>query len=95
MSFEELTTKSDLAELEKRLLEKFENYVSQSGSLQKKWLRSKDVQDMLGISSSSLQNMRINGTLPYSKIQGTIFYELGDVLEVLEKNKLNHQKLSA
>lgn len=95
MSFEELTTKNDLEELEKRILEKFENLITQSGPLQKKWLRSKDVQDMLGISSSSLQNMRINGVLPFSKVQGTIFYELGDVLKVLDQNKITHQNLSA
>lgn len=95
MSFEELTTKNDLEELEKRILEKFENLITQSGPQQKKWLRSKDVQDMLGISSSSLQNMRINGVLPFSKVQGTIFYELGDVLKVLDQNKITHQNLSA
>ena len=95
MSFEELTTKNDLEELEKRILEKFENLITQSGPLKKKWLRSKDVQDMLGISSSSLQNMRINGVLPFSKVQGTIFYELGDVLKVLDQNKITHQNLSA
>jgi len=44
---------------------------------------------MLGISAATLQNLRVNGTMPYSKIGGVIFYDKAEVLEVLNRNKQN------
>ncbi|MCO5268968.1 MAG: helix-turn-helix domain-containing protein [Brumimicrobium sp.] len=52
-------------------------------------LKSHQVQRMLGISPGTLQNLRINGTLPYSKIGGVIFYDKQEILKVLEINKRN------
>ena len=53
----------------------------------KEWLKSADVRKMLGISSGTLQTLRINKTLPYTKIGGTIYYAYGDVTRVLNFNK--------
>ncbi|MBN9294005.1 MAG: helix-turn-helix domain-containing protein [Flavobacteriia bacterium] len=53
------------------------------------WLKSHQVQRMLGISPGTLQNLRINGTLPYSKIGGVIFYDRREILKVMEMNKRN------
>lgn len=53
------------------------------------WLKSHQVQRMLGISPGTLQNLRINGTLPYSKIGGVIFYSRKEILKVMEMNKRN------
>ena len=54
-----------------------------------KWLKSHQVQRMLGISPGTLQNLRINGTVPYTKIGGVIFYSLEDINTILQKNKRN------
>jgi len=53
------------------------------------WLKSHQVQRMLGISPGTLQNLRINGTLPYSKVGGVIFYDRREILTVMEANKRN------
>jgi predicted DNA-binding transcriptional regulator AlpA len=37
------------------------------------WLRSKSVREMLGISDSTLQTMRIKGTIPTYKLGSTWF----------------------
>ena len=42
---------------------------------------------MLGISATTLQTLRINGTLSYTKIGGTLYYEYAEVVKVFEKNK--------
>ena len=42
---------------------------------------------MLGISATTLQTLRINGTLSYTKIGGTLYYEYAEVIKVFEKNK--------
>ncbi|MDX1365525.1 MAG: helix-turn-helix domain-containing protein [Arenibacter latericius] len=57
--------------------------------MKKEWLRSTQVMDMLKISMSTLQTLRINGTLPFTKIGGLIFYEAGEIEKVLTENSVN------
>jgi Helix-turn-helix domain len=47
-----------------------------------------EVRKLLNISPGTLQNLRINGTLTYTKIGGIIFYAYADLQKVLEKNKV-------
>lgn len=46
-----------------------------SPKLPKKWLKSNEVKEILDISTGTLQNLRNNGSLPYSKIGGMIYYD--------------------
>jgi hypothetical protein len=55
----------------------------------KKWLKSSEVKNLLRISPGTLQNLRINGTLTYTKIGGIIFYSYEEILKVMEQNKVN------
>jgi len=55
----------------------------------KRYVRNKELSQILGLSESSLQNMRISGALPYRKIEGTILYDLNEVYEVIEKRAFN------
>ncbi|WP_346856334.1 helix-turn-helix domain-containing protein [uncultured Draconibacterium sp.] len=54
-----------------------------------KWLRSKNVREMLGISDSTLQNMRINGTIPAYKLGTTWFYREDEIFMILLANRVN------
>lgn len=54
---------------------------------QKKWLKSYEVKKLLGISSGTLQTLRSNGTIPFSKIGGTIYYDVDEVNRVLNEKK--------
>jgi hypothetical protein len=56
----------------------------------KRWLRSRDVKEKLGISHGTLQNLRINGTLPYTKVGGVIFYDQGDITKMIESNRIDN-----
>lgn len=55
----------------------------QSGFAPKKWLKSPEVRDLLSITPGTLQNLRINGTLPYSKVAGVIYYDYEEIQKVL------------
>ena len=55
----------------------------------KKWLKSNEVRKLLNISPGTLQNLRINGTLSYTKIGGIIYYAYSDLMKVLEQNKVD------
>lgn len=46
---------------------------------------------LLGISPGTLQNLRINGTIPYTKIGGVLYYDHSEIMEVLEKNKVHNK----
>ena len=56
----------------------------------KKWLQSRDVKKLLGISHGTLQNMRINGSLPYTKVGGVIFYDIDDINKMIESNRIDN-----
>ena len=47
------------------------------------WLDSKDVCEVLSISSRSLQHLRNNGTLSFTRIDKKIFYHKQDVISLL------------
>jgi hypothetical protein len=36
-----------------------------------------------------LQTLRINGTIPYTKVGGIIFYDKKDIQQIMEKNMKN------
>lgn len=85
MNPNEIATKADILELKESILESLQR--TSTTSKPRKWLRSKDVEKMLSISSSGLQNMRIKGTIPFIKLDGTILYEYEDILQILESRK--------
>lgn len=53
------------------------------------WIKSHQVQRMLGISPGTLQTLRLNGTIPYSKVGGVLFYNKVDISRLLDDNMRN------
>jgi hypothetical protein len=56
-------------------------------SNQKKWLKSSEVKKLLGISTGTLQNLRMNGTLSFSKVGGIIYYNNDEIAKLLRDNE--------
>ena len=56
---------------------------------EKKWIKSHEVQRQLGISPGTLQTLRINGTIPYTKLGGVIYYDKQNIESILENNMRN------
>ncbi|MFZ2284508.1 MAG: helix-turn-helix domain-containing protein, partial [Lutibacter sp.] len=46
---------------------------------------------LLGISTGTLQNLRINGTLPYTKMGGVIYYDYEKIMQAMEDNCVNNK----
>ncbi|MEC7263889.1 MAG: helix-turn-helix domain-containing protein [Bacteroidota bacterium] len=87
-----IITTEDLMEFKVELLEDIKALLKdQNGQQGKKWLKSNEVRELLGISPGTLQNLRINGTLPYTKIGGVLYYEYHEIMEVLEQNKVHNR----
>jgi len=87
-----IITTEDLKEFKQELLEDIKVLLESNKTLkQKKWLKSAEVKELLSISPGTLQNLRINGTLPYSKVGGIIFYDYEEVLKVMEENRIHNK----
>jgi hypothetical protein len=80
----ELVTKEDLKELENNLLNAIKLINKPGQGEVKKWLKSVEVRKLLNISPGTLQNLRINGTLRYTKIGGIMYYKLEDINKIME-----------
>lgn len=84
----EIITTDDLREFKTELLTEFKKMLKEhQGQPSKKWLKSYEVRKMLGISPGTLQNMRINGTIPFTKMGGILFYDSAEIQKILESNK--------
>jgi len=80
----EMITREDLKQFKSELLDEIKQIMKPGQGQSKQWLKSVDVRKMLNISPGTLQNLRINGTLRYTKIGRMMYYKLEDIHKVLE-----------
>lgn len=88
----EIITPEDLTRFKNDLLEDLKDLIkaiSGNKQLTKKWLKSNEVRKLLGISPGTLQNLRINGTIPYTKIGGVLYYDQKEIEDLLKGNSVN------
>ena len=84
----EIITREDLNEFRSLLLTDLKDMFNSKPQQQKQWLKSNEVRKLLNISSGTLQNLRVNGTLTYTKIGGILYYSSNDLEKVIETNKV-------
>jgi hypothetical protein len=85
-----IITTEDLMEFKIDLLQEIKKIIQSTETNPiKKWLKSKEVIKLLNISPGTLQNLRINGTLTYTKIGGTIYYDNTTIEKLLITNKVS------
>lgn len=81
----EIITKEDLYQFRSELIQEIRILLKQTPStIDKQWLKSAEVRKLLQISPGTLQNLRINGTLRYTKIGGSRYYSSKDIYQLLE-----------
>lgn len=82
----EIITKEDLAIFRQELLTDIAKLLQgKQEQPSGQWLRSSQVRKALGgISPGTLQNLRVNGTLGYTKIGGILYYKSEDIQRLLE-----------
>lgn len=84
----EVITREDLNEFRTLLLSDLNTMFNSKPQQQKLWLKSNEVRKLLNISPGTLQNLRVNGTLTYTKIGGILYYSSNDLEKVIETNKV-------
>lgn len=88
----EIITTDDLREFKVEIFRELRKILKEHlGHPSKKWLKSYEVRKLLGISPGTLQNLRVNGTLPYTKIGGVIFYDHEDIKKMMEENQVTNR----
>ena len=86
-----IITTDDLREFKMELLDDIKNLLAKQASEKiKKYLKSSEVMDLLQVSPGTLQNLRINGTLPYTKVGGIIYYDAEEIQNVMDTNRVQH-----
>ncbi|MCT1524873.1 MULTISPECIES: helix-turn-helix domain-containing protein [Sphingobacterium] len=80
----ELITKEDLKAFREELLAEIRQLMPKAQAAHKQWLKSSEVRKLLNISPGTLQNLRINGTLRYTKVGGMLYYRMEDIQRLLE-----------
>ncbi len=86
-----ILTSEDLREFKQELIEEIKEIIQENGPISKKYLKTSEVQKLLNLSSGTLQTLRINGTLPYTKIGGIILYNADDISKVMIDNTIHNK----
>jgi hypothetical protein len=85
----EIITREELIEFRNLLLNDLKEIINSKPQQTKQWLKSNEVRKLLNISPGTLQNLRINGTLSYTKIGGIMYYNHSDIDKLLDRNKVS------
>ena len=72
-------TKDDLKTLKLEIIEELKGILITQPQTTPEFLRSSQVKKMLGCSDSKLETLRKNGTLSYTKLGGTIYYNFSEI----------------
>jgi hypothetical protein len=80
----EIITKQDLLELRSDLLTEIQKLFEPAKKSE--WLKTKEVTNLLKCTPATLQNIRVRGKLPCTKIAGTNYYKRSDVEELLNNS---------
>lgn len=88
----EILTKQDLNDFRTLLLDDIREIFTSKAEQQKQWLKSSEVRKLLKISPGTLQSLRINKTISYTKIGGIIYYPYQDIEKLLDHNKVSSER---
>jgi len=84
----DIITQKDLHQFKQEMLKEIQEMLDgRTERNDREWLKGVDVRKMLKISPATLQNLRINRTLPFRKIGGSIYYRKQDVDKMMNGEK--------
>ena len=89
MEISEIVTKADIEKLKQEIFEELRRcrFTGRKASVNKEWLKSYEVCNLLSISKGTLASYRRNGTLRHSKIGGLMYYKYEDLEALIGKRE--------
>lgn len=88
----EIITKEDLQLFRQELIQEIKELLNSTTPKHKEWLKSFEVRKLLKISPGTLQTLRINGTLRYTRVGSIIYYKYEDITKILNDNVVDNSK---
>lgn len=83
-----IVTSDDLERLKEEMLYEIKEILIKHERITiDRWIKSGKVMDKLEISPGTLQNFRINQTIPFTKLGGIIYYDETKINEIMAKNE--------
>ena len=89
MTPDDIITKKDLEAFKQELF----TLLGKQTADEFKWLKAAEVRKLLGVSGSTLVNLRVKGELLYSKVGGLYFYKREEVEKMLERGEKKSPKV--
>lgn len=84
----ELLTTDDLREFKEELLSEFNQLLQKLILAEpKRYLKSSEARKLLGLSPNTLLKLRVEGIIPYSKINGIIYFDRNEIVAMMEKHR--------
>lgn len=84
-----ILTQDDLQKFKTELFAELKSLLSLSTPVnQKKWLKSYEVREMLGISRGTLQHLKDSQQLHPTLVGGLLFYEYDEIAKLMQGNKV-------
>ena len=81
-----ILTTEDLQNFKSELFSELRTILKTTSDPPKKWLKSEEVKKLLKVSPGTLQTLRINGTLQYTKLGGIIYYDFEHIEKTMKQN---------
>ena len=85
-----IITQADLDKFKEDVINELRSLMAKEKNVKTRWLKNNEVKKMLQISHSTLQTLRANGTLSYTKVGGIIYYDGEEIEKMMEENKINN-----
>ena len=85
----EIATRDDLIQWKNEMLQEVTDLIKGQIPQPVKWVKSQKAREILGCSPGTLQNLRLSGKLVFSKMGGTLYYDMESITKTLEGNKQN------
>lgn len=84
-----LTSKDDLQRILDETIPRLLKELKPPQEPAKEWLSNREAMEFLDLSKATLQRYRSDGTLPYSKLGGNVYYRREDLLRILQEGRVN------
>lgn len=83
----EIITQEDLQEFKMQLLDEIRKLLAEhKPKMAKPWLKNFEVRNLLGVSSNTLQRLRVSGKLRSSKVGGVHYYRYEDIEKLMNSD---------
>ncbi len=88
-----IVTSEDLQEFRELLLGDIKDILQRHGRVSlDKYIKTTDLLEKLSVSPGTLQNMRNNGTIPYYKLAGILYYDEEEIDAILKNGFVDKKR---